>query len=789
MYSEEPNTRTVSDVNAYDYLNYTPYELNLAFAKTLNREFKIIDEETSMICKNSNYLKIDPDKFPEDDMRSIMNLYMKCKIMTIKKYGSMLESDKIDSWNAIFTKIAGTNVTPINSGAFGTISRGNMDGKSVIIKTGKDITRSRELMHEYTIGLYLNSLYTALDNFPLVYGILSSCSIPYVASFSGKKYLLDSCNQPVWYNRSKINRIGNATHLIMEDLGSTMTLSQLITSWNYELNNSSNDSVKYNDIRERVISEYYMVMIQLLCALSTAYKYLKFVHGDLHGRNVLVEKLPRSVGTKTLEYQLSSTVIKLKTKYIVKIIDYGFSSIKVNCSSLSDGTGYGTTEYKTYALDSLSGVEVPWVDVYRITGLSALTVIGYVAGYQTYDQLSNNPSAKQVMPLIEASSYLYGLIINYPKDVVKREKGNPLKFDDVVKSAIKSINRNKDKNRYYLTNHTAANLPSSECAVFMMLNNQYIFKHVNNKVSINNTRIFYDNINFVIPKLKDYEGDNYIINDDFDTSLAIVMNENKGDAKSNKLMITPETPFNERVENFLKYFIDERIEMILNQIGNLSNNLLDIKEPSNGFMLQHYKNALQKKSKPTDEYYTFIDAYMLMLDTALLAKTEVELMLFTLSKMGNRDQIDMKLLEKLIIRSNLIINKMNETFSLLTIELYLLIRNIGTSKMNNYIVSKYINDDKYPSSYQDYYRKLILQYYKYYIVPKISNVISKKYNNVYVNYTKDISDDDKTSYVEMLTEIVAYYLSGPDVSKRGNHQSMLFKILTFEPIQTIDTMN
>ena len=781
-FGQQPSPNTVTDNYSYDYLNYTPYELRTAFRRLADKETKIIDEETSMICKNSDYLKIDPDKFAEDDMRSIMNLYMKCKINTIKKYGKQLESNTIDSWNAIFTKIAGTNVTPINSGVNGTISRGNMDGKSVIIKTGKDISKSKELIHEYTIGLYLNTLHTALDNFPLVYGILPACTLPYIAKFGQKSYLLNSCNQSSWmsnFKSSEPKRIGTSAHLIMEDLGNnTITLFTLITSWSAELDKANDQA--YETMRNNIISDYYTIMFQIYCALATAYRYLKFVHGDLHTSNILVEKLPNA---KTLEYQLSSTVIRITTRYLIKIIDYGYASISVNCNSFSDGRSYGNSQYKTYASDSLSGVSVPWIDVYRITGLSALNIKGYVVGKQTYQELMASNDNEKTLPFIVASSFLFGLITKYPKDVVKREyEIEDEDFKKIIKSGITTINRNNKRNEYFLTNMLASNLPSAECAAFMMLRNTYIFEQIKDKVSTTNTRLFYNSLSFNIPNLEDYSDNNYYINDDFDMALAIKMNENKGANKSNRLQIISETPFNDRVEKFLKYFVIQRTNAILSLIGDESKSLSKTKEPKNEFMIDHMKAVNSGiTGKANDDYYFYSDVFMLILDTALIAKTEVELMIDNLNKMNNKDDVNMELFNELIQRSNAIIDKMNNIFSSLTGELYIMLVKFETSQMKKYIREWYTIYEKYPDNYEELYFKYV-DYIKNKLI-KNNPVVKGKYR--YIRFTNGLLQSQRRSFVELITEMMAYYYNESNDEANSNNESFIFKILTFEPVTLI----
>ena len=782
-----PSKDTVYNVKKYDYLNYEPSQLYKALEETIESEKEMNRDMLSTMCKDQPYywyynpLFYDTLKL-QGYSRKLLGMYMKCKINTIKKYAKLNNSDKIDSWNAIFSKIAGINVTAIASGANGVISRGLCDYQNLIIKSGKNIRKSNELIHEYTIGLYLNKLYTVSDNFPLMYGILPSCSIPYVANFDNKKYLLDSCNQAGWFqglDPNKPRRIGESAHLIMEEIRNSMSLSSLVKLWMSNL-----DSFDYNDeylkYRDRVLKDLYTILLQVFCALATAYKHINFVHNDLHEGNIMIEKMPERI----MKYQLSNTIIEIKTEYIAKIIDFGFSTITVDCNVLVDGTTLGLTEYKTYASDSLSGVAVPWVDPFRLIG--SLTS-RYIDDRNSYMMGPNSYENGTRMPLIEAISHIYGLIINYSKDVVKSFK-TPSYEDPyyyVATLGAENIIRNKKINPYFLTNSTEDNLPSSECVAFMMLNNSNIRDIISDNVKTYKSESLYNTIPIDLPILKDFAEDNYnAIDDDFDIELASLIEPEK--------TIMPlidgsldQVPMEGRISSFINIFINPRIKIISDTIGDRSADLTKLEHPKDTYMKDYYVNAYRLNDKDYGrEYSKYRDIYMLMLDTALIAKTEYELFNSTIKKMKDNDLMNDTVREefnKLTVMVDEIIAATNTAFQRLPTSLLLLIYEISIRNIENYMIDTYILEDGYSYQTERYYKELLDYINDSLMSGNISDYVVERDGYSFVDITKGLSTNDKKEFVYLLSFIIPNLISDDKVDI-ANNTSFIFKILTFEPI-------
>lgn len=85
------------------------------------------------------------------------------------------------------------------------------------------------------------------------------------------------------------------------------------------------------------------VFPQILCAIQLAQATLCFTHNDMHMDNVLITKYDRY---KTLNYPIyyhgQIKVLKIKTRYLASIIDYGMSSIYYGKKLQREDTEYNT---------------------------------------------------------------------------------------------------------------------------------------------------------------------------------------------------------------------------------------------------------------------------------------------------------------------------------------------------------------------------------------------------------------------------------------------------------------
>jgi len=73
--------------------------------------------------------------------------------------------------------------------------------------------------------------------------------------------------------------------------------------------------------------DFYSNIFQILISLCNAYNKLKFVHVDLHGGNVLVQKIK----DKKTNYKMNGKNYSVDEKYFMKIIDFGKSVVNKSC--------------------------------------------------------------------------------------------------------------------------------------------------------------------------------------------------------------------------------------------------------------------------------------------------------------------------------------------------------------------------------------------------------------------------------------------------------------------------
>jgi hypothetical protein len=85
--------------------------------------------------------------------------------------------------------------------------------------------------------------------------------------------------------------------------------------------------------------EFLQVMILVYSSLYIAYKKFKFIHYDLHGDNILIRTLPRAIDINIRIDQ--KRIVKVTTKYVPQIIDYGLSVAAYNNQVLNSLVNYG----------------------------------------------------------------------------------------------------------------------------------------------------------------------------------------------------------------------------------------------------------------------------------------------------------------------------------------------------------------------------------------------------------------------------------------------------------------
>lgn len=785
MSGRKPNALALSKKNLYDtYLRYTPFQLQNAFRISLTRQKVIAEEIDQSSCDGIIVDGVPPHiKYTHVDPRSLVShsstkldlateQYVRCKMLGVKSFTKTNKSDKIDSWNSIFLKMIGLNPRVVSSGVYGIVTRGKTDGVPVVIKTGMKVMRRKELLHEYVVGIYLNQITTIAQHFPSMYGILEGCSIPYVLNINGEKVITNSCNSPGWFqskDRIKPENFGSS-HLLMEDVGVSQTLNDLVDDWMSKLESSGTadgvNSRTHIDLSREITRSFYLIILQLYCVLATAYKHIGFIHGDLHSKNVLIVTTPKEID---YEYQLSKSLITIRTKYKVIIIDYGFSSIKVNCNRMTDATSFSGTGLESTTADHLSSVEVPWFDVVRLIGTMALNMKGMMMDPNlNWDKWkAARKAANRVFyaeELVKGILYLLGSIMEYPKDVVSRENARGEDHvERMEKVGADTVEYARRDNAYFLSNLSSPNIPSSECLVFLMIHDPLISETTRGFVGLDTAKSFFNQVKVntrTIGKFVKREG---LSMDEFDTTMLIA-----NGVKS----FTAVVSVDERIDELLRFAESRKIDV----------------QPKSGIMsiIIGGNHMTAFKLTPILKY---VDAVMLTLDTALVLKSAVEMILANLEI----DSIDrssgrFRNITKLVDMTNSFIVHANTFMSSMTMELFYSLRKYGMDKFERRLRVFYVINDSYPVEFIRQLSRTAKKVFDYADKrPKdviVKNTDGFKMHN-YIDVLSTLDDSEKTNMLMIMPNI---FSQGIIVGKiRGsNAQSFIMKVLTFIPIKIVD---
>ena len=178
------------------------------------------------------------------------------------------------------------------------------------------IDSSNNLLHEIIVGFQLNKIANKTPNFMYTYGGFS-CSVP-----------LSTNPQPSGQTSGE----NSYSFDNLCDMSYSKNLSLVMINQLCNQPQSFIDFIK-ND-RSFVDTDIYQLWCQVVCALAIAYNEFKFIHGDLHGKNVMVTKLPTpqdiTYVIQDKDLKVKYTIVLKQCKYIARIIDYGHSVMYIN---------------------------------------------------------------------------------------------------------------------------------------------------------------------------------------------------------------------------------------------------------------------------------------------------------------------------------------------------------------------------------------------------------------------------------------------------------------------------
>lgn len=348
------------------------------------------------------------------------------------KLHSILKYDKtgfIEEENfSLFLKPA-SNTQPLSNtsveGVTWLVGVPGSDGTVIPFSVLKNSTpigsRTKNMIHELAVGKFLNRIRGLTPNMMFVYsGFI--CSPPYGGSST----------QNIPGNYQKIcSSVENMDFMsLSETVKNPTPLSEIFTD-------------KYVTVENKLI-----IIRQILYTILIAQKFENsyFLHGDMHANNILVSILPEPV---TLTYVLPSTQYdkpgenltkKLTTKYVAKIIDYGFVGVTIfgkrllqsrtkNFQPFMDGTLYEFGGIESI----LQGTFYPLADVVRfIASSSGFLKLLHDLEYLNLDKYESKGSVYKFSTIERRFRHIMSATIERVKNTIGGD-------DDIVKALINCL--------------------------------------------------------------------------------------------------------------------------------------------------------------------------------------------------------------------------------------------------------------------------------------------------------------------------------------------------------------
>ena len=196
----------------------------------------------------------------------------------------------------------------VKSGGNGTIVKLDYERqgyKSYAILKKSLTATSDSLMYEYLVGrFFINEVYKKFPSFLQTYGFINSDSFTNLKRHPVLN--LDETNIDTGITLSCINP--SKIMLLIENVSNPISLYEKMTkSIDYVINNF-------------LENEFFSVLFQVYYTLDVLKN--SFTHYDLHSDNVLLYE-PINDGYIEYHYHYQDQIITFKSRYIVKIIDYG----------------------------------------------------------------------------------------------------------------------------------------------------------------------------------------------------------------------------------------------------------------------------------------------------------------------------------------------------------------------------------------------------------------------------------------------------------------------------------
>ena len=220
------------------------------------------------------------------------------------------ESNKINEFFNLFNNFDYMkNHTILSSGGNGTIvkieyERENYKSYAVLKKIVKATADS--LMYEYLVGrFFINNVYKKFPSFLQTYGFVNSDDLTTLKNRRILNLIPGNIDAGIVLSCTNPSKIV----LLLENVSKPVTLFSKITSL------TTSDTLKFF-----MANEFFAILFQIYYTLHLLGDV--FTHYDLHSNNILLYE-PINNGYIDFHYHYRGEVITFKSRYIVKIIDYG----------------------------------------------------------------------------------------------------------------------------------------------------------------------------------------------------------------------------------------------------------------------------------------------------------------------------------------------------------------------------------------------------------------------------------------------------------------------------------
>jgi len=300
----------------------------------------------------------------EQPQNKVLFDWMFCSINT-SFHSNVSFNAKLTNVRQLITRV--TELDKSEQGQMGTVWETEIKTLTdlIYLKT----SRSGDVFHEFFIGYALNSIRDLTPNYMATYGVfncyrpLNNMPCPFEEMLAQQRAYINKYPQ---YNLG-INDIDYPIdYLVMEKISFGEKLGDIL--YNFKPAN---------------FDDFMSIYLQIIYSLGIAYEKLNYTHYDLHTNNILIRPIdPTNIYRfMMIPYTLNGETRYVKSRYLVKIIDYGHSHITKTyqiSDNLTDDSTI-TMEFGNVEGHNRGGRNAfqsnPLHDIYKLTGYIMLDLM------------------------------------------------------------------------------------------------------------------------------------------------------------------------------------------------------------------------------------------------------------------------------------------------------------------------------------------------------------------------------------------------------------------------------